>query len=44
MIRIADKNDFAAEGYDLVMLCHVLEHAPDPGSMLREMHSHLARP
>ncbi|MCW2285201.1 hypothetical protein M2323_003097 [Rhodoblastus acidophilus] len=42
--RIADKKDFAAEGYDLVMLCHVLEHAPDPASMLREMHAYLAGP
>lgn len=40
--RIADSKDLAAEGYDLVMLCHVLEHAPYPQALLREMHPHMA--
>jgi hypothetical protein len=35
--RMADKKDFSADGYDLVMLCHVLEHAPDPATLLRDM-------
>jgi SAM-dependent methyltransferase len=33
--RISDERDLAPGSYDLVLLNHVLEHAPDPAALLR---------
>jgi SAM-dependent methyltransferase len=40
--RVSSESEFAGFGFELVMMCHVLEHCPDPMTLVRTLRRTLA--